>query len=517
MRHYGAVSRFFVRSLALCAIVGLVACSRGTGSPVSALPAIGGPANAAMFRPDCTAPSCGKIKHIVIIQQENRSFVNLFAGYPRADAPTSGTMSNGKVVKLIPITMLDGKDVSHIFAAGYNDVNGGKMNRFDKNPTVTTTYDPANNPPVTNVATGKAGTYAYSYVDRAEARPYWTMARQYTIGDRMFAPDFGPSWTAHIALVTSNLRLSPTLAMRDFPVIPGRGFKTGVPMDCEASPKVRVATAQGNGGSWKKGPAGPRPCFTRAQYTSMADLLDAKKVSWRYYAPMVTGPFAALGGLWSPFGAIASVHGGPDWKNNVISPPGQILKDVAAGQLAAVTWVSADWYDSDHAGYPTLLSLAGAKVSMGPSWVAAIVNTIGRSKFWKDTAIVVTWDEWGGFYDDAVPPKTGFSGLGVRVPVLIVSPYARRGSVSHTNYQFGSILKFVEQTFALGSLGPASAGYTDAGSNSVIDSLNFNQVPPAFQPIRAPYPPSCFYTSLPSCLTGVPDLARMGVVPDDDQ
>src|SRR6185312_3701097 len=178
---------------------------------------------------------------------------------------------------------------------------------------------------------------------------------------------------------------------------------------------------------------GPYPCFT--QFLTMADSLDAAGVSWRFYAPEIC--CGDVGGIWSPFGAVRAVRDGPDWKK-VIPRPAQVLADVAAGRLAQVTWITPEWAWSDHAG-------GGA--TMGPSWVSAIVNAIGQSPFWNDTAIVVLWDDWGGFYDDAAPPQLDFKGLGLRVPCIIISPYARAHYVSHTQYEFGSVNAFIEQIF----------------------------------------------------------------------
>jgi hypothetical protein len=130
------------------------------------------------------------------------------------------------------------------------------------------------------------------------------------------------------------------------------------------------------------------------------------------------------------------VRYGPDWKN-VISPQTTILRDVPNGSLADVSWVTPDWKDSDH---------TGSGYNRGPSWVASIVNAIGKSSYWKSTAIVVLWDDWGGWYDNAPPPQLDFRGLGLRVGCIIISPYARvapgarAGYVSHTRYEFGTAL-----------------------------------------------------------------------------
>ena len=186
----------------------------------------------------------------------------------------------------------------------------------------------------------------------------------------------------------------------------------------------------------------------------------------------------------------------------MISPETTVLTDIPAGKLPAVSWVIPDLINSDHPG-------SGGKT--GPSWVASVVNAVGSSQYWNSTAIVILWDDWGGWYDDAVPPQLDFRGLGLRVPCIIVSPYARMASpqqpgyVSHTQYEFGSILAFVEQTFGLPVLGPPSLGYTDSRATSIADSFDFQQKPRAFKHIAAPMSIQYFLHQ-----------AHSGLPPDDD-
>ena len=428
----------------------------------SGVPILGNPAGAAADAGAVLPAESGVIKHVVVIVQENRSFVNIFAGYPGADAPMSGPTSKGKVVALHPIDF-GTPDLDHSYGASIQDYNGGRMNGFDKN------YS----------SIGSRGLLPYSYLQRKLVAPYWSMAQQYTLADRMFATEHGASWTAHLDLIgTTNL--SPATAVVDFP--------SNAPWDC-AAPKGTRTPYVTSAGAYRN--YGPFPCFT--QFSTMADTLDAAGVSWRFYAPRIC--CGDIGGIWSPFGAIRAVRYGPDWKK-IVSRPARVLTDVAAGKLAQVTWITPEWAWSDHAG-------GGAR--MGPSWVAAVVNAIGSSRFWKDTAIIVLWDDWGGFYDDARPPQLDFKGLGLRVPCLIISPYARHGYVSHTQYEFGSINAFVEQIFDLPPLGTAGAGYSDARATSILDSFDFAQSPPVFTPISAPDPPSSFVS-----------MPESGKVPDDE-
>ncbi len=219
----------------------------------------------------------------------------------------------------------------------------------------------------------------------------------------------------------------------------------------------------------------------------MADTLDAKGVSWKYYAPSIG---SGSGQLWSTFGAIDKVYNGPDWKK-VVSPEATVLTDITSGNLPAVSWVIPDNANSDH---------DGSGSDTGPSWVAAVVNTIGQSKYWDSTAIVVLWDDWGGYYDNVPPPQKDFMGLGIRVGCIVISPYAKPRTVVHTEYEFGSILKYIEGTFGLPSL-----GYTDSRATSLYYAFDYHQRRIAFKVIPAKYPPSYFKGQRPS-----------GLPPDDE-
>jgi phospholipase C len=162
----------------------------------------------------------------------------------------------------------------------------------------------------------------------------------------------------------------------------------------------------------------------------------------------------------------------------VIIPQTQILTDIANGQLAQVSWVIPDGNSSDH---------ARANDGTGPSWVASVVNSIGNSPYWGNTAIVIAWDDWGGWYDHVAPTviNDGVSWgsgyvYGFRVPLIVVSPYAKAGYISHVGHDFGSILKFIETNFNLPSL-----GYADAPADNLSDCFDFTQAPIPFQTIPA--------------------------------
>jgi phospholipase C len=429
--------------------IGLGAC----GGPV--LPA--DRAGSSAFAPTLSGMSAGRyIKHVVIVVQENRSFDNIFAGFPAADSQMYGYLHTGTKVNLRPIPFQQ-KYIYHYYGNAVTDIDNGKMNGFDLNPSVS----------------GTIGAYAYSYLERHLVKPYWTFAEQYVLADHMFPTMLGPSFTAHLTLIAGTADLNPALSEIDVP--------TALPWGCDAPTGTKTATLNSNR-VYQAGAPYP-PCFT--QFNTMADTLDAAGVSWKYYAPKIT---LTGGATWSSFDAIKSVRYSSDWTTKVINQPTRILTDAARGRLAAVSWVIPDAIWSDHPDEGT---------PYGPSWVTTVVNAIGTSKQWSSTAIIVLWDDWGGFFDNAPPPQLDFRGLGIRVPCLIISPYVVP-HVEHTQYEFGSILKFVEQTFGLATLGSEADGYTDGRATSILNSFDFTIAPRAYKRVPAPYPPSFFLNHAPS-------------------
>jgi phospholipase C len=406
------------------------------------------------------------IEHVVMIVQENRSFDNIFAGFPGAQSRLYGYMSGGRRVALRPITFFT-PDLPHGFTPAIRDYNGGKMDGFDKGAT--------GSPPVNEP------TAPYAYLERSQVAPYWEMAKQYVLADHMFPTMFGASFTAHLDLIATTADLTPVLSEVDFPT----DVADNEPLGCDAPEGTTTSVLDKHR---QISHDGPFPCFT--QFETLADELDAKHITWKYYAPPFGKPNSDPSGgfdVWSEFDAIQSIRYGPDWNTNVVSasPETNVLGDIAKGQLPDVSWVIPDTANSDHAssGHDT-----------GPSWVGTVVNAIGESKYWKSTAIVVLWDDWGGWYDDLRPPYMDYRGLGIRVPCIIISPYVTP-HVSHTVYEFGSILKFTEEVFGLKPLSrtPAfGAGYTDGRATSIVDSFDFTQAPRAFVPIKTKYSPAYF-------------------------
>jgi phospholipase C len=426
----------------LFSILAVAGCSGGggTGSSSPPLPVspTAPPAQACEVVPD---PSGGRIQHVIVVIQENRSFDNLFATFPGADGTTRGTVHTGQQVFLTRAPLVALQDIYHTYSQYLASYDRGRMDGFDLSR---------------NVSTNKAaGTYPYQYVNPAQISPYWTLAKRYTLADHLFMTQGSDSFTAHQDLIAGGTQISPSRSIVNAP--------DALPWGCDAPPGTVTSLVTYNGIFLAN--QGPFPCL---QYRTLRDLLDAKHVSWRYYTPSLASGSSAS---WNAFEAISAVRYGSQWHTNISSPDTNILRDAAGGDLAAVSWVVPEAGYSDHPGEP---------VDTGPSWVGQIVNAVGGGKYWDSTAIVVVWDDWGGFYDHVPPRQLDFGGLGFRVPMIVVSPYALHGHVSHTPYEFGSVLRFVERVWSLGCLGTS-----DARATSIDDAFDFTQVPGPFVPIPA--------------------------------
>jgi phospholipase C len=383
----------------------------------------------------------GKIKHVVWIMQENRSFDDLFQGFPGADTQSSGEDSHGHVVPLAPISLAAGYDLDHSSVSFFNACNGTgslpgtscRMNGFNLERKYC--YQPC--PPHPQ----------YGYVPHAESRRYFAMARQYVLADRMFTSHLDLSYVSHQYMIAGQANRAV-----DYP---GRVW------GC-AGVTNTITTLTDERTYGKSIPV----C---QNYETLGDELDAAGLSWRLYS-------ATKDSQWVAYRSIRHVRYGPDWNTNVIGSSAQVIADVGSGFLADVTWVTPTCRNSDHGA-------CGSKT--GPEWVSDVVDAIGESKFWSSTAIFVMWDEWGGWYDHVKPPYLDFDGLGFRVPLLVISPFAKRGYVSHVQYEHGSILKFIEDRFGLARLAAS-----DLRANSpAADCFDFSRPPRKFQPFGAPLTP----------------------------
>jgi phospholipase C len=401
-------------------------------------------------------PTTTPIKHIVIIVQENRTPDNLFHGLPGADIANFGKDSHGHVHVLQPATLETPMIVGHThddFLAAYD---GGKMDGFDLES------QNCPSPPC-----------AYIYATPSEVGPYFQLAEQYAFGDHMFQTNQGPSFPAHQYLIagTSEPSVGSDLLAAENPHAPDGNPIAG----CDAPAGTLVAMIDPTGNESRQ----MYPCF---DHPTLLDLLDGNNVSWRYYTPGTSS-------IWTAPNSINHVRFGADW-SKVIIPETNVLTDIANHQLAGVSWVIPDSAASDH---------PGDNNGSGPSWVASVVNAIGQSDYWGSTAIFIVWDDWGGLYDHAAPPAIYNSyELGMRVPLIVVSPYARPKYVSKVTHEFGSILHYIESDYNLGSL-----GFTDARADDLSDCFNYQQTPNVFHVIAAPLGPKYFLR--PGAVHGPPD------------
>jgi phospholipase C len=450
-----AVMAILARFLFICAASAVLAACSGTGALSGATAAL----------PQTAAPASGTgsgpgnyIQHVIIMVQENHSFDNLFAHYPGADGATRGKEITGQWVTLKKSNLYSSELLDNSHLAWKVDYHRGRMDGFS----------------AVYVDSKPCPTCAYEYVDPKQIKPYWTMAEQYGLADHMFTTETSGSFNGHQDLIRGDTEISSKESVIDFP--------SHGPWGCDA-PAGTTTPVIFSSGKYKTN--GPAPCFG-STYQTLRDLLDAKQVSWKYYTPQLNGSLA--GSYWDAFDAISAVRYGPEWTANISSPQTNIFNDITGGTLPAVSWVIPDGTDSDHAGFGTS--------DKGPSWVASVVNAIGGSQYWNNCAIIITWDDWGGWYDHVKPPQLDYAGLGFRVPMILVSPYAKQGYVSHTQYEFGSVVQFVEDVWNLGRLGGG-----DTRANSIDDMFDFTTAPRGYKHIDAKYSRSFFERQKPS---GVP-------------
>ena len=297
----------------------------------------------------------------------------------------------------------------------------------------------------------------FMYVNPSDVLPYFQLAQRYTFADRMFQTNQGPSFPAHQFLFGGT---SAPSAADDAAGIFAAENTAGASTlaGCTAPPGTTVAVINPTSGENSK----IYPCF---EHQTMSDLLPPS-ITWRYYAP-------SAGSIWTAPNAISHICqstgeggkcAGSDWTNNVDLTPADVLRDIGNCNLRSVSWVIPTGANSDH---------ANSNDGGGPSWVASIVNAIGASTscdsntgYWNNTAIFITWDDWGGWYDHEPPvilakPQGDYQ-YGFRVPLIVVSAYTPAGYINNDRHDFGSILRFIEFNFGItqGALNFADARAT---------------------------------------------------------
>jgi phospholipase C len=437
------------RCAALLSIAAFAACS--SGGPRSTVPAA-----AISSQLDNAAIAGSPIAHVIVVIQENRTMDNLFASsiianggpYPGADVVQTAKIG----ARSIPMRQTPFEfpaDPSHTHAALVSEYNDGKMNGFPKDYiTVNPGYPPA------------PKNFTLAYVPDFETIIYHTLAKRYALADKNFAPRLVPTFPSHIFLITAQSQAA------DDPT-------AYVNWGCDSKPGTTVPIF---GPQEKVITPGPFPCFNNP---TIGDLLDRGHVSWKYYTGAIGNTVdAAL----NVYDAIKHIRYGPDWSRNVSTPMSNVLSDIQNCNLPQVSYVTPTWLNSDHAG-----NLSNG----GPGWVGSIYLAVEQSqkakgpacRYYGNTAMILTWDDSGGWYDH-VPPPPGPDNTrwGFRIPIVVISPWARSNYVqgkkfmpyvSHTQRETTSIIRFIEHNWALGNLGER-----DASGDALADMFDYARTTP---------------------------------------
>jgi len=427
-----------------------------TPTPMATMTPVGTSSAPASSAPNAALLGGGKIKHIVVVIMENRTVDNLFNGFPGADTVRSGLKHDGTTQALQPELLEVPCDPDHSHAGWETVYDNGKNDGWDLDP------------PICSEVSGVVGGFPdvapkyanYGYVPQTEAQPYWDIASQYAFANRMFASHSGPSYTGHLYIVA------------------GQSENQDDDPDSEIwgcdSPAGTTVNVVGAGG---KDVGTAFPCINDV---TLADRLDEAGIPWTYFSNNedvdTTGEKTSLDTV--PYDAIKHIRDGPDWTKNFTLDDSEFLVDVQNGTLPTMSWLNPPIVASDHPG-----GVTEGDTGLGPDYNANIVNTVMQSPTYaNNTVILLTWDDFGGWYDHVTPTEIDDDGLGYRVPLIAISAYAKHGYISTVQHEYGSILKFSEEVLGLPSLGA-----TDVRSDDLSDMFDFTQTPPAFVPIKTSY------------------------------
>jgi phospholipase C len=470
---------------------------RGPGTTVPALP---GTRTIGQKPPPCTGKCAHrgihKIKHVVIIMQENRSFDSYFGTYPGADGvpmkngvPTVCVPdpSSGQCVRPYHDSGDRDRGGPHAYRSAVADIAGGNMDGFIRQAERHGVCAPNDPTCGRQCPAGQSRcTDVMGYHDYREIPNYWRYARDYVLQDHMFAPVASWSLPAHLYMVSawSAYCASPTDVAGCF----NDPVTSGLPKDFGTlHGRLRRAFQPGPFYSW----------------TDLTWLLHRQGVSWRYYvfpggepdcgnAAAITCPFvkqsARTPGIWNPLPHFTTVR--EDNQLGNIVPVSDFFTAAKQGTLPAVSWVVPNNRVSEH---------PPALISAGQTYVTHLINTIMRGPDWSSTAIFLSWDDWGGFYDHVMPPRVDQNGYGLRVPALVISPYARKGYIDRQTLSHDAYLKFIEDDFLGGArIDPRTDGRPD-GRPTVREALpilgdlardfDFSQKPraPVLLPLHPPF------------------------------
>jgi phospholipase C len=397
-----------------------------------ALPACGsaGDGLGGNFTPD--ARTSYPIDHIIVVVKENHTFDNYFGSFPGADGTTMAKTLAGPVSMDEPPIVMP-RDLCHSHTCALTDWDGGQNDAWDQG-------DPAN----------ANDRLAYKQYTEADIPNYWLYARNFTLADHFFASMLGPSFPGHSFVLSAQSAWA-----LDNP-------SQLVPWGCDDAAGTTVSVQDQATCSTQS----VFPCF---DYPTLPDVMPSN-LTWKFYGS-TEPPF--IGEVWSMFDSVKHLRNGPAWTQNVVDDS-QFDTDVQNGTLPNVSFLVDQDLNSEH---PPL------GICAGENWVVGHINTVMQSSYWSHVAIVITWDDFGGWYDHVPPPKQyGCNpsqpyGLGFRLPAIIISPFSRKGVFSEVSQQ-ASIPKLIETIFRLPSLHSMDPAAQDGpDTNDLTDAFDFSQTP----------------------------------------
>jgi phospholipase C len=376
------------------------------------------------------------IRNVIFIIKENRTFDNMFGRFRRANGARFGVLSNGRRVYLKRAPDRYPHDIAHGFMPGLVAVNGGRMNGFDR------------------IGNG-ADLLPYTQYRRKQIPKYWKYARNFVLGDRMFSSTYGPTPPEHMYLVAAQSKrivshlLSPPSDGASYCDDRGDRFRR-----LGRHPSLRRWETNLNLDKISSLMSGRRACV---KLRTIFPLLEKKGLSWRYYVRMRQYQNIPR--------SIFNIRRTPRWRS--VFRPKRFRVNAANGKLPNVSYLIPPSQYNEHP------SKSGRSMCAGENWTVRMVNAVMKSPEWKHSAIFVVWDDFGGLYDHVPPPRLDTMGLGPRVPLLVISPWARKSYVSHTRYELSSILSFLERLYGLPSL-----THRDKKARSMFDAFNFQRAKP---------------------------------------
>ena len=393
-----------------------------------------------------------KIKHVVFVLLENHTFDNVFGRFPGADGTTTGISAAHERIPLLHAPPFYWHDISHDRFAALRAIDQGKMDGFAEMQDADLNGD----------------RMAFQQYSASDIPNLWMYATNFTLGDHMFSSMAGSTFANHLYSVAGQ---------SGGVVTNPQNWQNGWGCDSGSRAFTLRQTASGK-------LAGGGTCFS---FATLADTMQRAHISWTYYA----APPPDLGYLFSTLDAFPSIRQTALWTTRV-KDQATFAADARAGRLPAFSWVTPTYATSSHPPYG---------ICAAENWFVRNMNALMQGPDWSSTAVFLVWDDFGGFYDHVAPPQIDPFGLGPRVPFLIISPYARRGYISHTTYSFESILKTFEEIANVPLLSARDRTLPDT-----LDSFDFNQrpAPPLILPQRScPAGPTKaqFERYLPAALT----------------